>query len=484
MSPLPCEQQYQVAVVGAGIAGAATAWQLARCGRTVLLLDADDPLAVSTTVHATAKVTVGQGTLPARIAAARGEAVALAYLRMQSHGMALLRDLAREIGDAARLQELPQVVYAREPGSAADQLRTGAELARRAGIEVTSDETTLPERAASAFRYPALALHPGEVLKALLSRAAAAGVHSAFGNRVTGISGTGPVEVRTANGTMHRAERVVFATHSPILLRGGHFAHLQARRHCAITAVVADHPSEVMTYDVTGPGYSTRPLGAGGDPGEIFVVGAAHDTGTQLRLQHWQHLAEWAASKYGCARVSRKWAAQDYATTDGAPLIGAISPWDRRLFVVTGCNAWGLATAMYAAEALTRAVTGQPAESDGLWSPNRFGGPRGVLTMAKWQATVGTRLVAGLARGSRGDREPADLARGEAAVLRCGAKQIAAYRDEAGTLHQVSARCTHLGCTVDWNAQERSWDCPCHGSRFNIDGAVLESPASRPLPKL
>jgi Rieske Fe-S protein len=147
------------------------------------------------------------------------------------------------------------------------------------------------------------------------------------------------------------------------------------------------------------------------------------------------------------------------------------------MYVAAGYSKWGLTGGTMAAMQLTERLTGQG--GSGVFSPHRFS-PRGLPQLAQLQARVATDMV--------GDRlmpgqasSAADVPAGEARVIRSGTERTGVYRDTDGGLHAVSMRCTHLGCLVRFNAAETSWDCPCHGSRFDVDGGVLEGPAVDPL---
>ena len=182
-----------------------------------------------------------------------------------------------------------------------------------------------------------------------------------------------------------------------------------------------------------------------------------------------------------------RWSAQDNETLDGLPYVGPLTPRSGRTFMATGFAKWGMTGGTAAALLLADLVLERPSRYASLYDPWRV---RSVASAAgkliAENAVVGARFVHDRVR-KPGLREIGELAPGEADVVRLDGEQVAAYRDEAGALHAVAARCTHLGCQVNWNAAERSWDCPCHGSRFAPDGSVLQGPAvhaleRKPLP--
>ncbi|HEU5109961.1 MAG TPA: FAD-dependent oxidoreductase, partial [Micromonosporaceae bacterium] len=190
-------------------------------------------------------------------------------------------------------------------------------------------------------------------------------------------------------------------------------------------------------------------------------------------------LESFARKHWDVAEITHRWSAQDLYAYDGLPMIGPYQPGSRTLFVATGYRKWGLATGTAAALLLTDILTGQSNPWAELFTPHRFS-LRSLPRLARLNGKVAVDLVGDRLRPAEVS-DPADVPRGEARVLRDGLGQTGVYRDDQGGLHAVSMRCTHLGCLLRFNGAESSWDCPCHGSRFDVDGAVLEGPATRPL---
>jgi len=166
---------------------------------------------------------------------------------------------------------------------------------------------------------------------------------------------------------------------------------------------------------------------------------------------------------------------------DKVPYIGRFLPKSTATWVATGFGGWGMTNAVVAGALLTGCIQGNAPEWADLYDPWRTPGPRGWGSIAKEQLEIGAYFAAGHVKGQLHRSDGSNLRAGEWAVVASGASPRAMYRDEAGQLHCVSAVCTHLHCLVDFNDAEKAWECPCHGSRFAIDGTVLEGPANRPL---
>jgi Rieske Fe-S protein len=167
-------------------------------------------------------------------------------------------------------------------------------------------------------------------------------------------------------------------------------------------------------------------------------------------------------------------------TVDSVPYVGPLTRWSDRVQVATGFGKWGLTNGTAAAMLLAGRITGSPPEWGSVFDSTRLAPRQSATRLVKAQSDVAFHFVRDRLRAA--GPSPADLEPGGGAVVRRGAKLVALSRADDGRVRAVSARCTHLGCIVAWNAAERTWDCPCHGSRFDGDGRVLEGPAVRDLP--
>jgi Rieske Fe-S protein len=165
--------------------------------------------------------------------------------------------------------------------------------------------------------------------------------------------------------------------------------------------------------------------------------------------------------------------------TDSLPFIGPYTPVSRHLLVNCGGQKWGMTNATIGARVLADRLAGRENPYAAVFDPGRLS-VRSAPKVAKAQAWVAAHFVGDRLRPAQAS-SPAEVPPGEARVVRDGTGKTGVFRDDAGGLHAVSLRCTHLGCLLHFNDAERSWDCPCHGSRFDVDGAVLSGPAVRPL---
>ncbi len=256
---------------------------------------------------------------------------------------------------------------------------------------------------------------------------------------------------------------------------------VEPRRELVVAAAIAadrDPHGVYITPEQNTRSVRTAPYQ---DGQRLLIVTGEHFTpGAGEVSERWERLAAWTRERFPAAEIAYRWATQDNTSTDQIPFVGPFHPGAKNVYVATGFGGWGMSTGVMAGHLLTATVLGQELPWAGLYDPRRLHPVREAGPMAKLQGRVAARFAGDRLRSSDVDSVE-DITAGSGAVLRVGGEQRAVYRDEAGALHAVSARCTHLGCIVHFNDAERAWECPCHGSRFAVDGSIIQGPANKPL---
>ncbi|MGH3762865.1 FAD-dependent oxidoreductase [Actinophytocola sp.] len=476
---LPTEAE--IVVVGAGIAGLTTAYLLADAGRSVLVLEARTA-AGGVSGHTTAKLTAQHGLTYHGLASRRGPAAAAAYGASQLAALDWVATTADSLDIDCELERTDSYVYTTDPARR-DALRAEAGAARAAGLPASyTDSLDLPVPVAGAVRVADQArFHPRRWLLGLAARIEALGGRLLEDVRVTGVRAGRSAIVRTTSGVV-RADQVVVATHYPVLDRGLFFTRLDPVRDLVIAGPLPARLRLSGVYLDADTRHSVRLAYASGEP--VLMVGGEHyRVGDRVDVRaRYARLASWAAEHLGLTDLRYRWSAHDMSTVDGVPYVGRYHPGSRNLWVATGFGHWGMTGGTAAGLLLRDLVLGRPNELATLYDPGRL--PlSGVPTLAGDNVTV-ARHLAGDRLRALASADLANLAADSGTVGRAGTAFVAAYRSATGELTCVSARCTHLGCLVAFNDAERSWDCPCHGSRFDVDGSVLQGPAVRPLRRL
>jgi glycine/D-amino acid oxidase-like deaminating enzyme/nitrite reductase/ring-hydroxylating ferredoxin subunit len=472
-----------VAVVGAGIVGLTTALLLQRAGARVAVLEAES-VASGTTGHTTGKVTSQHGLLYGQLIKRLGMRRASLYAHANEQAIDIIERLATETEADCQFERAPSFVYATTPDRSAaveEEYLAVSQLGLPASLR--TDAELLPEGALTAVRFDRQAhFHPVRYCDALATAFVAAGGTISEGTHAMGLSEHDDhAEVHTARAGV-RADQVVIATLLPFADRGGFFAKARPTRAYGIATRLRRDAPAAMSINVGKPVRSCRPWIDGANRRGLIVVGENHPTGEGEAAPHrWGELERWTRDQFEVESFAYRWSSQDYTTPDHVPYVGR-SPRASRTFVATGFNKWGLTNGTAAATVLAELVQGRAHPWFELFDATRIGDAHVVKQLITDNVHVGRRFLQD--RIGRLATSAAPLDRGDAGIVRVDGKVVGAYRDTGGVLHAVSATCTHLGCTLKWNAAETSWDCPCHGSRFGIDGAVRDGPAVRPLDRI
>ena len=462
-------------VLGGGIAGVTASYLLAQEGADVVLVEAGR-IGGGTTGHTTAKVSSLHGMAYARLRSRFGADGAAHYGAANEEALGWITATAEAEGIECDLRERSAYTYTLQERRV-DELEREAEAAAAAGVPASLvHETPLPFPVAAAVRAERQAeFHPVAWLAGLASAAERLGARIHEGTRATGVDEGRPCVVQTDHGDL-QADRVIVATHYPFLDRGLFFARLAAQRSYALAMRIAGAAPDGMFLSADSPTRSLRAHPAP-DGGETLIVGGeGHHVGRVAATEaRYETLETWAREHFDVLDIGHRWSAQDPAPADGVPYVGGLRPFGDRVLVATGFNKWGMTNGTAAARMLADRIAGRPNPHASLFDSNRVDPRAAGPTLVKENASVALHFVGDrLARAG----DPQDLALGEGAIVKLDGRRTAAYRDEAGVLHALSPTCTHLGCELRFNDAERSWDCPCHGSRFDAeDGRVLEGPA-------
>ena len=476
---LESDVDVDVCVVGAGIVGITTAVLLKRAGKRVAVVEMDGVLR-GATGYTTAKVSSTQSTIYHQLISEHGEDTAIAYAAAQETALAQIRAFVDE-GIDCDFETKTNYVYA-ESADQVDSIRNEVEAAQKAGLECSFvDETELPYGIAGALKQEDQAqFHPVKYLAHFLPELTKDGSHVFENSRVTDVDEGDPCVVRTADGSV-TAQDVVIATGYPILDRGLYAPRVHPKRSYAISGVVPRQKLiEGMYISIDQPTRSLRTI----DDGNrvlLLVGGEGHNVGQDNETEkHYENLERWARDRFDMQEITHRWSTQDGVTVDEVPYVGTLRRGSDHLYTATGFRKWGMTNGTTAGMLIADMILGRENPFSTLYDPHRVTLKQSMSKFVKENVKVAKHLVGDRVSHPRGTTYD-ELQPGEAGVVGAGISGVAAYRDDDGQLHAVSAVCTHLGCLVNWNPAEKTWDCPCHGSRFGFDGKVIQGPAVHDL---
>jgi glycine/D-amino acid oxidase-like deaminating enzyme/nitrite reductase/ring-hydroxylating ferredoxin subunit len=485
---LPGDREVDVAIIGAGIAGATTAALLKRAGLRVAVIDAAR-IGVGesgrTTAHLTEALDVRYHDLVGRFGLAAAREVAAA----QRASIDLLERLCEEV-DARPPERFTTKVgcgFTRVPGylfaedaAGEDDVRAEADAAAHVGCDVRLvDELPLAFPIRRALRFERQAeLRPVVLVNGLLASIPGDGSGVFEQTRALAVHDGEPCRVDTDRGTIV-ARSVVIAAHVPVTNR--FFLHTKiAPYRTYVVAGRTSLPADVgLFWDTADPYHYVR-ASRFGDDVYLIVGGEDHKVGHHGGgASAFERLADWMRPRFGEHPIAYRWSGQIIEPADGLPYIGR-NALSSRVFVATGFAGNGMTGGALAALILSDEVQGRPNRWAELFAATRLRPMASARAFVRENADVARHLVGDRLRRSQVPNV-AEIRRGEGRIVIARGERLAVYRDDAGELSACSATCTHLGCVVTWNDVENTWDCPCHGSRYDPYGEVINGPATAPL---
>ena len=475
------ELEVDVAVVGAGIVGLTAARILKNAGRSVAVVEMDR-IGRGVTGYTTAKVTAGHSLIYQQLEKRHGADKARAYARANQRALERIAGWIRDDSIDCDFERRTNYVYA-ETFEQLNSIEMEVEAARGAGLDVSFErELDLPYEIAGAVALENQAqFHPRKYLAHFADRIAGDDGYIFEESRVIDVREGEPSEVHTSSGRV-LARDVILATHYPFWDRGLFFPRVHPQRSYAITGPIKREPPAGMYISIDQPTRTLRTI-PDGDRTLLMVGGNGHATGQKYDTENdYRDLEHWMSERFGVDEVTHRWSTQDGVTVDLIPYAGPARRGSDHVYTATGFGKWGITNGTAAAQVICDQILGRDSEFASLFDPNRVTLRASASKLAIENAKVARHWIGDRLKHPQGGAFD-DLAPGEAAVNGIGLGQVAGYRDEDGELHVVSAVCTHLGCIVTWNGAEKSWDCPCHGSRFDYDGRVLHGPALKDLEK-
>jgi len=463
-----------VAIIGGGISGLTCAYLLKQEGLKVAVLESSH-IAEGTTGHTTAKVTSQHNIVYDKIRRQFGEERAKQYADANESAIKFIAQLVDFKKIDCDFLRQSAYVYTQEDRyieKISEEVKTAVSL----GLKATYlEELSLPFSVKAAYRFDNQAqFHPRKYLLALASYIHSEGSSIFENTKITDVKEGDRCKLIAENGRKVLADNVIVATHFPFYDGLGlYFARIYPEREYVLGMKIKEKLPEGMYVSAEDTGYSLRTQPFNSEE-LVLLTGQGHKTGQRDLTSRYLNLKTFADSIFKVRDVPFRWSTQDYTTMDGIPYIGHLTSKHKNIFVATGFAKWGMTNGTVAGMLLRDLITKGESKWQDVYSPSRNTKPSSITKLVQENVNVAGNLI-----GGKMLRVPDEIEveNGEAKVVEKDGDKIGVYRDEDGVIYAMDTTCTHMGCELHWNPDDKSWDCPCHGSRFSYTGRVLEGPA-------
>jgi len=472
-----------ILIVGGGITGLTNAFLLQKEGFDVVVIDSFR-IAMSTSGHTTAKITslhdLKYTTLKKKI----GSDGAKKYGEINQKAISLIENIIKENNISCDFSHQANYVYTQDEKyieKLENEVETALELGLPAEFVTNLD---LPYEIKGSVRFDNQAqFHPRKYLLALADIFVKNGGHIFENTTAIDIHEDRECRTSTRNGFSIISDKVIIASHFPFYDGGGFFsARMFAERSYALAVKAGIKLSGGMyiSYEEPTRSVRTHPLE---DGGQILILGGEHHkTGKDdNEREHYKNLIKWADDTFKALEIPYRWSTQDYTAMNEIPMIGHITSRKLNIFIAAAYQKWGMTTSTVSAMIIRDIITKGKSEVEEVFSPTKMSPISSAKNFFKENAEVAESLIEGKLMKLPND---ISLDPGKGKALMFNGKRAGAYKDMDGNLYIVDTTCKHLGCEVHWNSAENTWDCPCHASRYNYDGTVIDGPALKPLDRL
>lgn len=455
---LDSDLQIEIAVIGAGMAGILIAKKLQETGHDVVVLEADR-IAGGQTKNTTAKITAQHGLIYSTLYDDLGSDMAKQYAKLNMRAIKEFESIIEKEKIDCAFEKKDAYLYS---VSDDNNLEEEFEVCRELGLDVElTDRVSLPFDVCGAVKMRNQAqFNPLQFLKSVSEKL-----------NIYEKTPVIKVEDNTVFTEKYRvtADKIVFACHFPFLnFPGYYFARMYQERSYVIALENAELPDGMFIGD------SENPLSLRTYNGLLLLGGAGHRTGENSLGGNYDKLREAARKYYPNSREVACWSAQDCITLDSVPYIGVFAQDKPDWYVATGFMKWGMTTSMVSAIVISDMINKAYMSNAEVFSPQRFN-MASVPQLFKNTA----QAVKGIAKENLTipNEDLENLEKGHSGFFETSQGKAGAYKDESGRVFLVDTRCPHLGCQLQWNGDEKTWDCPCHGSRFDYEGKLISNPA-------
>lgn len=475
-------QVYDCLIIGAGITGITTALLLQQAGKQCIIAEATSA-GFGTTGGTSAHLnTFFDATYP-EIESDFGEDAAKLVAQGGKEAMELINSFAKELKIDCDLEFKDAWLYA-ESEKESEKLKQILEASKKAGLQVdVVKENIVPVPFSTVIKFEQQGqFHPLKYIKGLLDEYLALGGILLENTQIKSCDPEDDIYVAKSNSAVIKTRKVVYATHIPPGINLLNLRNAPYRSYVLGATLKDGQYPEGLAYDMQEPYHYFRTHIIDGQK-LLLVGGEDHKTGHGDPSVAFESLKKYVKQYYQIETIAFEWSAQYYVPVDGLPYIGQLPGSAQDIFVATGFNGNGMMLGTLSGKVITDLILGVKNEYAQLFDPSRLKPLAGFKAFVKENADVVWHFAADRFSFKQLD-ELQDIEPGEGKLVKFEDKQLAIYKDLSGKITALNPTCTHMGCTVQFNSAEQSWDCPCHGGRFDISGKVLNGPPTQDLEKL
>jgi glycine/D-amino acid oxidase-like deaminating enzyme/nitrite reductase/ring-hydroxylating ferredoxin subunit len=472
--PLEADIETEVAIIGGGITGVTLAHLLSRSGKRVVVLEAHSN-AGGTTGHSTGNLYSVVGERIYQIESKHGKDTSRAVVESRAEAVALIESLVKQHQFDCEFMRVPWVLYATNEKDSSE-VEKERDALRNAGL-VVDEVRELPYdvNATIGIRVEGQAqFNPAKYVEQLCKITANDRARFYENSQVVDIQEKEDhVVLRTPRGSV-RADQVIHATHTPKGALKIHTSLAPYREYAVAVTLEGPYPDPGIYWSLEPHGKSIRTYETAGEK-YVVCLGSVHKTGQEKSAEEsYRAIERYLADHFPVSDITHRWSAQGYRSPDLLPFVGKLNN-SKRIYFASGFATDGLTYGTLSAMILHDMILGLENRWQPVYSPDRSSLLSSVTSYVKENINVAGQYIKDMPAGEV--ESVSDIRSGEGKVVVIGGEKCGVYRDSEGGVHAVSAVCTHMACIVEWNDAERSWDCPCHGSRFSPEGVVLEGPA-------
>lgn len=452
--------QCDIAIIGAGIAGLLTGYMLNRSGREVVIIDAKC-IGSGNTKNTTAKITSQHDLIYSNLIKEFGEEKARQYAKANELAIRKYREIIEEGKIDCDFEEKDAYVYSLKE---VENLQAEYKVAKKLGIAAeVVNEVNLPFKVKGALKFENQAqFNPLKFLKQI-------------SEKLNIYENTMAMDIKDnviiTSGGRISANHIVVATHYPFINVPGYYFMRMHQERSYVIALENAQDVKGMYIDSDENGYSFRNY-----KNLLLLGGVSQRTGENEYGGAYDKLREVAKQFYPNSIEKYHWSAQDCVTLDNIPYIGHYSSKTPNLYVATGFKKWGMTSSMVAAMIISDMICGRENDYSEIFSPTRFDMSASMKNAANDLVITAKNFIA--QRINIPEENVQNILKGHGAIVEYKGEKAGVYKDKDGNIYVISTKCPHLGCELHWNNDELTWDCPCHGSRFDYRGNWVESPAN------